>query len=187
MKKLSLLLMISLLGLSCNQSKKDSSAEYVQIKKDAQLIAEQTQEELMKNVSQAMKKGGSLHAVEFCNEAAIPLTDSMALKNEVKIQRLTEKNRNPDNNLKTSTDKEMYQAFLKNTILKDSLIEEAKSYTYYKRIDIAMPTCLACHGSPQTEIEPATFEKIKKLYPMDKAIDYSKADFRGMWKLDIEK
>lgn len=188
MKKLFYFLGIVLLGVSCNQNKSVESSYEVrsEVKAKAELIAGATQKELMKNVSGAIQKGGTFYAVEYCNTAAIPLTDSMAQNHKVHISRLTEKTRNPDNNLKTKIDKAVYNTFLKNKSVIDSLVEDSNSFTYYKRIDLGMSTCLACHGNPE-EIEPQTLAKIKKLFPADKATGYALDDFRGMWMIEMQK
>src|SRR5690606_41827490 len=59
---------------------------------------------LLQNVAGAIQKGGIDYAVEFCNIQAIPLTDSIAEDLNVYIQRLSDKNRNPANAIKTQAD-----------------------------------------------------------------------------------
>jgi hypothetical protein len=43
--------------------------------------------------------------------------------------------------------------------------------------------CLACHGDPQKDIQPAVLQTISKLYPDDKAIGYKEGDLRGAWHI----
>src|SRR5690606_20267398 len=59
---------------------------------------------LLQNVGEAIQKGGTDYAVEFCNIQAMPLTDSIADHLKVYIQRLSDKNRNPDNAIQTQMD-----------------------------------------------------------------------------------
>ena len=41
--------------------------------------------------------------------------------------------------------------------------------------------CIKCHGDKGETIEPATFAKIQKLYPADKALGYKVNELRGIW------
>ena len=57
------------------------------------LYTQSTQKILGKNLMQNLQKNGSVAAVEFCNERAYPLTDSMAIIYNAKIKRVTDKPR----------------------------------------------------------------------------------------------
>ena len=74
-------------------------------------ISNIAQATLLQNVSNAMKAGGPVHAVDFCNIQAVPLMDSVSKANNVKVERVTDKNRNPDNYLKTENDKSAWATF----------------------------------------------------------------------------
>ena len=158
----------------------------VQLKADYDTIATSSQKALMMNVAGAIKKGGTEYAVEFCNEKAMPITDSLSKQHHVSISRITNQTRNSSNYLKTDTDKAVFKSFEDNSSLVDSLVKEGEKYAYYKRINTALPTCVKCHGNPESDIEPATYTKIKTLYPNDKAIGYSMDELRGLWKIEKE-
>ncbi|MEH6512333.1 hypothetical protein [Maribacter arcticus] len=61
------------------------------------LYTQSTQKILVKNLMLNLQKNGAVAAVEFCNERAYPLTDSMAIIYNAKIRRVTDKPRNLEN------------------------------------------------------------------------------------------
>lgn len=176
------IIVITLLFFSCNS--KIEVEKYNQIQKKGYEISGQTQAVLLANVGQAIQTGGSLYAVEFCNLKASPIVDSLNESNNCFISRISVKNRNPENILKTKTDEALWSIFEKGT-LKDTVIYESKKFIYYRPIKTALPACLKCHGEPGTDIEGATLKKIQHLYPADLATGYKLNDFRGLWKIEF--
>lgn len=179
--------------ISCSQPKQETESvevadavDLIQLKADYDTIATSSQKALMMNVAGAIKKGGTEYAVEFCNEKAMPITDSLSKQHHVSISRITNQTRNSTNDLKTETDEAVFKSFEDNPSLIDSLVKEGEKYAYYKRINTAIPTCIKCHGNPESDIEPATYTKIKTLYPNDKAMGYSMDELRGLWKIEKE-
>ena len=197
------MLFLTFLLVSCGQNnvqEKQETPEVIKITETEKAekldlgnrISEIAQTTLLQNVSKAMQAGGSVHAVEFCNIQAVPLMDSVSKANKVKVERVTDKNRNPDNYLKTEYDKSAWAKF-KSAFFKLEkpvpFIQEEGNQTlvYYKPIAMGMPTCLKCHGTPEKDIDVATAEKIKEKYPNDLATNYKMGDFRGMWKVTFER
>lgn len=139
---------------------------------------------LMSNVMTAVKEGGFAHAVQFCNVEAIPLTTNAVEGFGGSIERISDRNRNPDNYLKTATDKAVFKYFQEEATAKDTLAFVGNEYVYYKRINLAMENCLNCHGDKGV-INSAALTKIQELYPKDKAQGYHLNDLRGAWKVSI--
>lgn len=67
-------------------------------------ISTDAQKVLLKNVAQAMGAGGVSNAINFCNEQAIPLTDSISTHYTKNIKRLSDRTRNPDNAIESDLD-----------------------------------------------------------------------------------
>lgn len=145
-------------------------------------ISTHMQKTLLENVSQAMQKGGSDYAVEFCNIQAIPLTDSISNMHHVSIQRLSDKNRNPNNVLALEEDLSAFEKLKDSTLPVDFIQNNMGEITYYKSIKLGMPTCLKCHGGKE-DISESTLAIIQDKYPNDKAIEYQMGELRGMWKI----
>ena len=151
--------------------------------------ATQAQSVLAKNLVNAIQKAGTEYAIEFCNTTAIHLTDSMAHSLNAGIRRVTDKPRNPRN--QANENERTYIRVLKDKMNKgDSLVAKmtamnGKMVGYYPIVTNAM--CLQCHGNKDTDITSATYEKIKKLYPSDKATGYRENEVRGLWVVEMEK
>lgn len=155
-------------------------------------ISQLMQQVLLNHVAAAMQEGGSAYAVAFCNLRAIPLTDSIAAATGTQIKRLSDKNRNPDNHLATTADSTawhvMQTAAYNGEPLPQHLLEQDDKegyYLYYKPITLGMPTCLKCHGDPQTDISPETMTLLQSHYPVDLATGYQIGALRGMWKISF--
>jgi len=168
---------------SCT-SKKINDKTYTEFQKLGNEISNNAQSALLANVGQAIQTGGSLYAVEFCNLKASSIVDSLNRVNNCVISRVSEKNRNPENNLKTSIEKDLWKIFGTGN-LTDTLVKQQNRLVFYKPIKTGLPACLKCHGQPNSDIDPATFDKIQHLYPADLATGYKLNDFRGLWKIEF--
>ena len=146
-------------------------------------ISAQAQQVLLKNVSAAMQAGGPEHAVAFCNTRAVPLTDSVAALFDVDVQRLSDRNRNPDNGIRLPQDRAAWERFAGD---KSAFVQQDAEGTvwYYKPITVGMPTCLKCHGGAE-DIAEGTRAALAEKYPRDRATGYQQGDLRGMWKIGL--
>ena len=181
-------------GTSSSEAKEETAesamhsyAEYLKKGKEATVT---TQGTLMANIGKAIKQGGTEYAVQFCNVNAMPLVDSLSTAAGVKIGRISARNRNPNNGVKSKEDRRAWKYFANNkgdgASTDTVLYDRAKQPVYYKPIRIGMETCLLCHGSRSQDIELATLEKIDELYPTDNAVNYSMGELRGLWKVEFE-
>lgn len=150
-------------------------------------ISLQAQKALQIELTKAISEGGFENGVSYCNENVSEINSELEKTHNVKIQRVSNKNRNPLNGLNTKEDKAAFEKFSQDsTIQKHFISVEEDHYIYYKPIRIGMPTCLKCHGNVK-ELDPLAFQKIRQLYPEDKATYYSMGDLRGMWKISFQK
>lgn len=182
-----IILFVFMIG-ACNSKKSQSeSAPEVAINYTAlgDSISVAAQQALMKQLMMAMEAGGPEHAVIFCSERAIPITDSLSNTYQCEIQRVALRNRNPNNAL-TGEDKKVFdeyaEAIDKGTPLQPQLIEGQQAMLFYKPIVLGMPACLKCHGKAD-ELDPNALAAIQSRYPEDKAVDFSSGELRGMWKI----
>lgn len=187
-------LSIILIFYSCSSNKTESKTTVESLSTDYQYIGDsissQVQLVLLSNIAKAIQDSGTAYAVSYCNIHASPLVDSLSNLYGATIQRISLKNRNPDNAAMTELDTEMLYRFTenKNSSLpfKDTLVTSANQTLYYKPITLGMPTCLNCHGVPGKDINEKTLAVLNKKYPNDKAINYKIGDLRGAWKISFE-
>ncbi|MGM0636008.1 MAG: Tll0287-like domain-containing protein [Bacteroidota bacterium] len=137
----------------------------------------------------AIQKKGVLHALEFCNVQAMPLTDSMATVHNTKIKRVSDKNINPGNkaNSKEIEYINNFKEMVSSGAEPQPIIDETD-----KKVDFYYPIttndmCLKCHGTVGKELKRETYDKILELYPDDKAIGYDVNEVRGIWSISFEK
>jgi len=173
---------LAILMISCKS--KIDKATYVDFQKKGNETATLAQSVLLANVGQAMQSRGPVYAVEFCNLKASTIVDSLNIANNCIINRVSAKNRNSENVLKTETELILWTIFERG-ILSDTLIKDNQKLIYYKPIRTALPACLKCHGEIGSDIDSATSEKLKNLYPADLATGYKLNDFRGLWKIEF--
>ncbi|MEP2668664.1 MAG: DUF3365 domain-containing protein [Cyclobacteriaceae bacterium] len=186
-----IILFVFMIG-ACNSKKTQSeSAPEVAINYTAlgDSISVAAQQALMKQLSMAMEAGGPEHAVIFCSERAIPITDSLSNTYQCEIQRVALRNRNPDNAV-TTEDKVVYDDFAEGlasgSALQPQVVEQEKAMLFYKPIVLGMPACLKCHGKPD-DLDPNALAAIQSRYPNDKAVDFSMGQLRGMWKIQFNR
>ena len=190
------LFLIFLMISSCgNREEKQATQKEESIKQDylqkGGEIANLTQSELLKNVSNAIKKGGPGYAIDFCNMRALSLKDSLSRLNNCQIRRIALKYRNPVDMPQNEKEKEQlnqYQlAYQKGESIEPEVYLFYDRIEYYQPIIIAMEACLKCHGDPGKQIAEETLEKIKARYPNDLATGFKMNDFRGAWKITFMK
>jgi len=149
-------------------------------------ISRITGKALKTELQSAIKNEGIEHAISFCNTRAMEITDSVSLAEQVKVQRLAKKNRNPLNALD-----ENQQNLYKNYVL--TIINKQRPYAtvgwndqgnpiYYYPIMVDA-VCLNCHGTPGVEVTEKVSAKIAELYPDDQAMGFRDGDPRGMWAI----
>ncbi len=132
----------------------------------------------------AMKEAGVEHAISVCNIQAPEITHQVSASQNMKIRRVSLKNRNAANEPIGWTKRVLEQFEVDQHAGKDitqlehhELVEinGENVFRYMK----AIPTggvCLACHGA---ELSPEVTEKLQQLYPNDKATGFAQGDIRG--------
>lgn len=156
---------------------------------EGQKLAMATKSVLGKNLLNSIQNSGPEGALAFCNERAIPLTDSMAQVFEASIKRVSDKNRNPTN----LANKEELDYIQKAKLelanagsIKPSIYQQGNQWIGYYPI-LTNDMCLKCHGSMDSDIDSKTLSVINERYPMDKAIGYKSNELRGIWVIEMAK
>jgi len=144
---------------------------------------------LGKNLIVAIKNKGAEEAVAFCNTRAFNIVDSAGVALNTKIRRVSDFPRNAGN-IANSTELNYIhngkKAIVNGEKIKPLVQEiDGKMVGYYPILTNDM--CMQCHGNTTTQIQPETFDKIKDLYPNDKATGYSSNELRGIWVIEMDK
>lgn len=199
MKNYRLFAVLGLVGLlsftACKESpktyKKETTTE-VPEKNYAEIgsnYAKSTQAELGKNLMGAIQKDGTLGALKFCNVQAYALTDSMATLHNARIQRVSDKPRNPDN--KANERELAHIQYFKNKISSgekyNPIVENNHGVISFYSPITTNAMCLQCHGKPKEQITPENLTMLRKLYPEDKAVGYGENEVRGIWSIQFDE
>jgi len=141
---------------------------------------------LGKNLKQAIAKEGIVGAMSFCNEQAYSLTDSMQVKYNAIIKRVSDKNRNKDNkaNITELQHIATFKEKIKNGKKIKPIIEKNNGKVHFYAPIKTNPLCLQCHGK---QLQPNLVAKLKDLYPDDLAIGYDDNQVRGIWSITFDE
>jgi hypothetical protein len=190
MKKLVYLIPFALL-FAC--SSKDASQTTEKIDsvylKKGNMIAKISFETISGELQKALANGGIENALHYCNERAYPITDSLAVANQVTIKRVSNKNRNPRNKA-DKMEEYLIKGFgidlSEGNDLSPKVVLKDDSVIFYKPI-ITQALCLNCHGTPGKEITFSNDSLIQSIYPRDKAVGYQENQLRGLWRIGFKK
>lgn len=156
--------------------------------KESQLAIKQLSSELKHTLQKQMKNGGHVNAIAFCNSEAGELTRQLSTQAGWKIARTSLKARNA-NNKPDAWEKQVLQSFEQRKSkgeqiqqLDYSEIIETNNQSVFRYMK-AIPTnepCLSCHGD---NLSTEVAEKLKQLYPNDKATGFKAGDIRGAFTI----
>ena len=157
--------------------------------KKGKSIAMGTFKILGSKLKSAIKKGGPVAGIDVCSSEAMKLTDSISKVYNVKLKRVSLKNRN-ENNAANNSEKlilDYWQTEIDNgKKIKPKVIrDENQEITFVAPIKIKQQ-CIVCHGSDDF-VSPDVRLKLKEHYPNDKARDYNEGDLRGAWIITFPK
>ena len=196
MKRVLLFLSASVFSLtftSCVHKKevKVPQDKVEEIKAIGQKATRELMMELKSNLIKAINRGGIAGAIAFGADKAEEITKEVNDKLiNVKVSRVSEKYRNPENK-PDEIDKKVLKYFeekLKEGKLPPYYITAVKEngkvyYIFYKPLRINQ-FCLNCHGSVN-EMKPEIVKIIREKYPEDRAINYKPGELRGAVKVVI--
>lgn len=182
---------ISLVINACSSKQESGQSASVPIDtakviEESSAIVQATFATLSTNLSGALKEGGVVNALEFCNIEAMPLTDSLSNHYDIEIRRASHRPRNPQNRA-DSLELASIQAYIdlleENGELKPFVYRRQGQILFHAPIRIAGDLCLNCHGSPGTDIAQSDMEVIRELYPQDEATGFEMGELRGIWSI----
>jgi mono/diheme cytochrome c family protein len=165
-----------------------SQAQLEQYRQQGRTIAKTSFDTLSYNLMRAMKAGGPLNALQFCNVEAYPLTDSLSAQFNAHIRRTSIQYRNPENR-PDAQEQELLSTFAgwkeqgRDLSQADTLVMLDDGQVLFAKPILLQPQCQACHGVPGEALTKELQANIKELYPEDRAIGFRPGDLRGMWAI----
>jgi len=153
---------------------------------EARKVAGSVPPKLLAVLTEEIGKNGPEGAILVCRDKAPQLAKAASDETGWSVRRVSLRNRNPrampdgwERAALEDFDRRAASGESATTLEKAEIVTEGgkQSYRYMR----ALPTqslCLNCHGSPE-QLTPAVMEKLKALYPDDKAVGYRPGDIRG--------
>ena len=186
--------MLCLVLFACNGDKraKESHDQLMEVAlEQGDRISVAAQKALGGQLKKALTQGGIPNAVQFCNQAAYPILDTLTTDFEAVVKRTSLRTRNPRNTA-NETEKgilEDYSRLLSvgNTLKPRAEMLNEKQILYARPILLDNPLCLNCHGQVESQIPGENYALIKKLYPHDEAVDFELGDLRGIWSITFDE
>lgn len=181
-----LLIMLPLLWVACSPREKKKALDLRPWLQQGDSLRDLSQKALMNALLNAGADSVPEQAVAFCHEEAAGILSNLTDTHHIKIQRVAEKFRNPNNALQPE-DYTVWDTWKKQLAQGQTLVSEVEinreSHKVYRApIFLGMPLCERCHGDENT-FSPELQKTLARLYPNDKARNFRQGDLRGMWKI----
>ncbi len=153
---------------------------------DARKVAGSVPPKLLAVLTEEIGKSGPEGAILVCREKAPQLAKAASDETGWSIRRVSLKNRNPravpdawERAALLDFDRRAAAGESPATLEKAEIVVENGTQSYrYMRALPTQPLCLNCHGLPE-QLTPAVKERLKALYPDDKAVGYRPGEIRG--------
>jgi len=176
------LLPILLTGLVCVvPARANDIAQHVD---ESRALVQDFSQSLKRELQRGMKAGGPVYAIGVCNVNAPTIAASLEAESGWDVGRTSLRVRNPGNK-PDDWERHVLETFEERLLSG----EEAAEIEYFEvvlhdgdsvfRYMKAIPTaelCESCHGSA---LESSVKERLRELYPMDRARGYRAGDIRG--------
>jgi len=145
----------------------------------------------MAELFKAMEQGGPAAAIPKCRDVSPEMEQKLSAEG-LRVRRVSLKNRNPQH-APDEFERAALEAWQKDLDAGEKVLNPVAKrtpdgYRVMQAIRIPGALCLKCHGTPgePEEIDAAMIQKLKVLYPEDKATGYRLGDLRGafsvIWK-----
>lgn len=153
---------------------------------EARKVAGSVPPKLLAVLTEEIGKNGPEGAILVCRDKAPQLAKAASDETGWSVRRVSLRNRNPravpdgwERAALEDFDRRAASGESATTLEKAEIVAEGGKQSYrYMRALPTQPLCLNCHGAPE-QLTPAVLEKLKALYPDDKAVGYRPGDIRG--------
>jgi hypothetical protein len=136
---------------------------------------------LKAELQSALQARGPIGAVDVCHVRAPELAEQVSADTGLTVKRVSLKNRNPTMGVPSEWQRTVLESFEQHLAEgeKPKAISHADTVGEEFRFMKAIPmeaVCLTCHGN---ELQPELADRLRELYPDDKAIGFKEGDLRG--------
>lgn len=122
-------------------------------------------QDITKGVNNLLPEGVSVKRIALKNRNELNRVDKIDIPHIKELEKRAEKSKKPES---------LYK-----------LLETKEGYVMYRPISVRKK-CLTCHGD-KSKMNSVIKAKIEKKYPDDQAFGFNVGDFRGVFKIEINK
>ena len=147
--------------------------------------------DLQNELKASMRENGPIGAIEKCNVAAVPISETISSEEGLLIARTSLKPRN-EKSAPDAWERQTLEVFEKRHAAKEKIRgleawtivtddEGHRTFRYMKAIG-TKPMCLKCHGR---KIDTEVAARVAELYPHDMATGYKAGEIRGAFTVKL--
>jgi hypothetical protein len=156
----------------------------------ARTVATSVPPRLLQVLTDAIAKSGAADAIAVCQEIAPKMAQAASEQSGWQVRRVSLRNRNPKA-VPDAWERETLEDFDRRAVAGEAPASLERTGTEVvdgrpvQRYMRALPTqglCLGCHGATE-QLAPGVAERLKALYPDDRAVGYGLGQIRGAMTL----
>lgn len=152
----------------------------------ADLIIVGMQDSVLRELGDALSRGGPGAAMSFCHLDATFLSQKIGRTEGVAVGRTSDRLRNP-----TNAPKAWAEALVKANAGKQARSVEGFAVDLGDKVGVLRPIaerpmCAGCHG-PTDTLSPAVRSTLADLYPVDRAVGFKEGEIRGWFWVEMPK
>lgn len=152
----------------------------------ADLIIVGMQDSVLRELNDALSRGGPGSAISFCHLDATFLAQKVGRTEGVAVGRTSDRLRNP-----TNAPKAWAADLVKANAGKQARTVEGFAVDLGDKVGVLRPIaersmCAGCHG-PTDALSPAVKATLADLYPVDRAVGFKEGEIRGWFWVEMPK
>jgi hypothetical protein len=152
----------------------------------ADLLIVEMQGAVLRELTDALQRGGAESAIGFCHLDAKAIADRVGVKERVAMGRTSDRLRNPANAAPAWAAPLVQAHAGKRASSIPGFAVDLGDNVGVLRPMIEQPLCASCHG-PDGHIAPAVRLVLQRRYPLDRATGFKDGDLRGWFWVEVPK
>jgi len=161
-------------------------AEFQLVIARADLVVAAMQDSVLRELTDALSRGGPASAISFCHLDATFLAQRVGKAEGIAAGRTSDRLRNP-----TNAPKPWAAALVQTHAGKQARSVEGFAVDLGEKVGVLRPIseramCAGCHG-PVEQLSPAVKDVLLDRYPVDRAVGFKEGEIRGWFWVEMPK
>jgi hypothetical protein len=152
----------------------------------ADLVVASMQDAVLRELTEALTRGGPEGAISFCHLDATFITQRVGREEGIAAGRTSDRLRNPTNAPKPWAAELVKANAGRPTKSVDGFVVDLGDRVGVLRPMAERPMCAGCHG-PVEQLSPGVMRVLKDRYPVDRAVGFREGEIRGWFWVEMPK